>query len=204
MPRGGRRSRAAASSLRNGASTPRISAACRDLIGGLDRVDAREAPAVPPMLLEAASRTQRPRLTRTAVAVAAAACVLLAVSVSRQMYVQQGAPDPVPPGTASSDLDEVRNRPAGQIPQLVEPRGNQHLAARTRFAWSPVIGAVQYEIRVLTGDGEIVWNEVTSATDLEFAGPARAAGPYYAWVTAQLTDGRRVQSGVVRLAGSSR
>lgn len=78
------------------------------------------------------------------------------------------------------------------------------LSSSTRFQWTPVAGAVQYQLHVLTGDGDVVFDATTAETAIDFAGAPERQGPFYAWVAAQLTDGRRVQSAVVRLAGPTR
>lgn len=181
-------------------------AECRTALGALGRLDASRLPAVPASLLDAAAgrRSRSPRRD-VAVAVAAAACVLLAVSVARQAPEKPG--DAIStPGVAipSQPTDDVRAKSVSAVPQLMEPRAGAALSTPTRFEWTPVAGAVQYQLHVLTGDGDIVFDATTTETGIEYSGAAERPGPFYAWISAQLTDGRRVQSAVVRLAGPAR
>lgn len=179
--------------------------ACRAALGALGRLTTSALPVVPPALLDAAAgRLSRQRWARVVAVVGAAACVLFAVSVARQSPEQRDAVSTPGVANPSETPDDVRARTAGAAPQLVEPRVGATLSTPTRFEWTPVAGAVQYQLHVLTGDGDIVFDATTAATTIDFGGPDGRQGPFYAWVSAQLTDGRRVQSAVVRLAAASR
>jgi hypothetical protein len=180
-------------------------AECRAALGALGRLTTSGLPMVPAALLEtAAGRPSRPRWTRAAAVIAAAACVLFAVSISRDAPEQPGTAVSTPAAIASEPPDDVRAKAPGAAPQLMEPKVGATLSTPTRFEWTPVAGAVQYQLHVLTGDGEIVFDATTTETGIEYAGAGERAGPFYAWISAQLTDGRRVQSAVVRLAGTAR
>jgi hypothetical protein len=181
---------------------------CRAALGALGQMSPSELPVIPRELLEAAAGRSSPHLWRgrAAVVLAAAACVLFAVAVTRQSPEQPGnGSSPPALATPSARPDEVRAGAEVGTPHLTEPKVGGTLSASTRFEWTPVEGAVQYQLHVLTGTGDIVVDEATTATNLELAvADGTPAGPYYAWVSAQLTDGRRVQSAVVRLAGPAR
>ena len=179
---------------------------CRNALGALGRMSASELPEVPSELRTIAAGHLSFRRWRSAAAVlAAAACVLFAVSIARQSPEQAGNSASTPGVAVPSDSpDDVRARTAGGAPQLMEPKGGATLSSSTRFEWTPVAGAVQYQLHVLTADGEVVFDATTAATSIEFGGAEDRQGPFYAWVAAQLTDGRRVQSAVVRLAGPAR
>ena len=177
---------------------------CRAVLGALGRLTS-ELPVVPPGLLDAATdRPTRSRGGRVAAVVAAAACVLFAVSIARQAPEQSAIQSATPAAAGSEQPDDVRARTAGAAPELREPKVGAMLSSATRFEWTPVAGAVQYQLHVLTGDGDVVFDATTAATTIEYGGREEQQGPFYAWVSAQLTDGRRVQSAVVRLAGPSR
>ena len=178
---------------------------CRAALGALDRLTTSELPMVPAALLEAAAgRPSRPRWGRAAAVMAAAACVLFAVSISRNAPEQAGTAVSTPAAIPSEPPDDVRARAPGAPPQLMEPKVGAMLGTPTRFEWTPVAGAVQYQLHVLTGDGDIVFDATTTETGIEYSGAAERPGPFYAWISAQLMDGRRVQSAVVRLASPVR
>jgi hypothetical protein len=179
-------------------------ARCREAVGAIDRMSRQKLPLVPPVLMQSAARgVSRRNAWRWPAAVgAAAACLLLAVSVSR-------APNPpkAQPGTTAPDphVDDVRTTAAAAVPVLqAPPPGTTIGAAPVAFRWTPVAGAVQYRVQVLDAEGGIVWSATTAGTTLEFSGTVAGAGPYFAGVAAQLADGRRVQSPVVRLVGQTR
>lgn len=180
-------------------------AECRAALGALGRLTTSELPMVPAALLDAAAgRPSRPRWGRAAAAMAAAACVLFAVSISRNAPEQPGTAVSTPAAISPEPPDDVRAKAPGAAPQLMAPEVGATLGAPTRFEWTPVAGAVQYQLHVLTGDGDIVFDATTTDTGIEYSGAAERPGPFYAWISAQLTDGRRVQSAVVRLAGPAR
>lgn len=180
---------------------------CQGVLGALDRMSGRPAPVVPPSLLEAARDRQagsrRRRAWRWSVAGAAvAASVLMAVALYR-------APEPPPasggvaPDTAGSTVDDVRAGAGREAPVLLAPEAGQQVGdgAPVTFRWAAVKGAIQYRVQVLNADGEVAWSAVTGATSVEFRQRLDDAGPYYTWVSAELPDGRRVPSPVVRLTG---
>lgn len=178
---------------------------CRATLGALGRLTTSEPPVVPSALIEAAAgRPSRPHWRRAAAVMAAAACVLFAVSIARQSPEQPGTGISTPGAIPSEPPDDVRAKAPGTAPQLMAPEVGATLGTPTRFEWTPVAGAVQYQLHVLTGDGDIVFDATTTETGIEYSGAAERPGPFYAWISAQLTDGRRVQSAVVRLAGPAR
>lgn len=179
---------------------------CRATLGALGKMSESHVPVVPRELYEAAGNPpSRHHLRPVAAALAAAACVLFAVSVARQVPEQTSSAISTPAVATSPERpDDVRARTPGETPQLMEPKVGATVAASTRFEWTPVAGAVQYQLHVLTGDGDVVFDATTVATTIEYRGADARQGPFYAWVSAHLTDGRRVQSPVVRLAGSAR
>lgn len=178
---------------------------CRAALGALGRLTTSEPPVVPAALLDAAAgRPSRPRWGRAAAVIAAAACLLFAVSISRNAPEQPGTAVSTPAAIPSEPPDDVRAKAPGAAPQLMAPKVGATLGTPTRFEWTPVAGAVQYQLHVLTGEGDIVFDATTTDTGIEYSGAAERPGPFYAWISAQLTDGRRVQSAVVRLAGPAR
>jgi hypothetical protein len=178
---------------------------CRAVIGALGAMSVSEMPVVPAAMVEAAAGARQDRRWRPAAAVvAAAACVLVVVAISRQSPEQPGSSTATPGLATSSVPDDVRAKTQGVAPLLMEPKVGATLSTPTRFEWTPVDGAVQYQLHVLTGDGDIVFDATTQATGIDVDGAGERQGPFYAWVSAQLTDGRRVQSAVMRLAGQVR
>ena len=142
---------------------------CRNLIGALERMRLEELPAVPELLRRHASgqpgRTRRD--WRWPAAAAVAASVLVAVAISRD---RPRLPDSAPvPSTSqpSAPVDDVRAREASAAPVLIVPSAGHAIGdLPLTFRWTPVVGALQYRVQVLNGDGDIAWSETTSETSL--------------------------------------
>lgn len=186
---------------------------CRRLIGGLSRASDGALPPVPAVLLAQAVKLgtagTSPAIRRWWQAAAAAACVIAAVGLWRGSVPSPDADSSAAPAVsgAAASVDAVRGTGPTEPPRMLEPLANSTIgAAPVVFRWTPVEGAVQYRVQLLTSDGEVVWSEMTAETSIRFEQPlAGGAGrQYYAWVAAQLPDGRRLQSTIVRLTGQTR
>lgn len=185
-------------------------AACRRLIGGLGRATDVALPQVSDALMAQAMTLGAPDTAAGGMrwwqAAGAAACVLVAVGLWRGTPWQQTDSPDGPVAGASATVDEVRGAGPAEPPQMLEPRPDAVIGAvPVVFRWTPVEGALQYRVQLLTSGGDIVWTGTTAETSMRFEGPAAVSGgQYYAWVAAQLPDGRRLQSTIVRLIGQTR
>lgn len=185
-------------------------AGCRRLIGGLGRASDVVLPQVPESLMAQAmarggsdTAVGRMRWWQT---VAAAACVLVAVGLWQGTRWQQADNPDRPLAGAAAPVDAVRGTGPAEPPQMLEPLPDAAIAAvPVVFRWTPVEGALQYRVQLLTSGGDIVWTGTTAETSMRFEGAAAVSGgQYYAWVAAQLPDGRRLQSAIVPLTGQTR
>jgi hypothetical protein len=148
-----------------------------------DRDLVRRARAIPP----SQTRWQWMLALRWASACGAIACALVFTFWVR-------APRP-------AENEAVRTSHAqGSIPELILPREGAALKrGAVEFRWTPIEQALYYEVRVLTADGDLVWE--TRAESTEAHPPAdltfRSGQNYFVSVTAWLTEGKVAKSGVV-------
>lgn len=184
---------------------------CRQLVGALGRMNDAGLVPVPDELFATAvavTGAGRPALARRWQMAAAAACLIIGVGLWRGV-VSPSNTDTGATAVSSSPptVDAMRGTGPLEPPRLLEPPADGTVGgAPIVFRWTPVDRAVQYRVQLLSADGDIVWSETTSETSLRFD-RALAGGTglqYYAWVAAQMPEGRRLQSPVVRLAGPAR
>lgn len=186
---------------------------CRQLVGALGRMsDAGLAPVPDDLFAKALAVGTAGRSVLAArwwQVAAAAACVIVGVNLWRGVApLSEKGPGAVPAvSNASAPVDMVRGTGPLEPPRLLEPPADGAVGGvPVVFRWTAVDKAVQYRVQLLSADGDIVWSETTSETSLRFDRPlAGGAGlQYYAWVAAQMPEGRRLQSPVVRLVGQPR
>ncbi len=171
---------------------------CRDCLaqlGLLTRLARAEAdlPPVPARWLDAARGPRRSGARSWRWAVPAAAGLLVALGLVLR---------PEPPG-GPRPAPEVRAEPAAvanPAAAILHPAEGAVLGRRQiAIRWTPVPGALSYEVRLTDADGGSLWEEETA--DTESVPPATLAlaegGPYFAWVEARLADGRTLASRAV-------
>jgi hypothetical protein len=72
-------------------------------------------------------------------------------------------------------------------------------ATRLAFQWSAMPEAVRYELSVIDDDGDVVWEATTRETTAAPSPTTLVPGDTYYWrITAWLSDGRAMQSPLVR------
>jgi hypothetical protein len=95
----------------------------------------------------------------------------------------------------------VRNRGAqAAVPSLVFPQeGAVVSAAEVEFRWTAVPQALFYEVRVLSAEGDRLWEQRVDGTRTRVPASAlsQERGKMFVSVRAQLPDGRAVKSEVV-------
>ena len=64
------------------------------------------------------------------------------------------------------------------------------------FRWEPVAGALDYEVKLLTEEGDMVWTDISSASSLRLPADVKleAGKRYFVQVRANLAEGKSAQS----------
>ena len=198
---------------------------CLDQVAYLIRMQNAELPeAVPNALLlraiKLAGEKTRPEGSALwqwgkIAAATAAACLVLVVAVSlrhpqtgptlapRQNPVAQPArvPPPMTPKTRSEPSPTVR----GGHKTLLEPTllfpspGATVPENKIEFRWEPIAGTLDYEVRLLTSEGDLVWTQQTMGSSLRLPADVKveAGKKYFVQVRTNCADGKSVQSAPV-------
>jgi len=91
-------------------------------------------------------------------------------------------------------------RTTDPVPTILSPLPDSVVRGdRLQIRWKPILQSRYYGVRVVTSDGDLVWDNQTEKSTLWL--PSDAAlkeGPYFVWVTANLGDGRIAKSPPVR------
>jgi hypothetical protein len=91
-------------------------------------------------------------------------------------------------------------RTTDPVPTILFPMRNSVVKSdRLQIRWKAIPQSQYYGIRVVTSDGDLVWDNQTEKSTLWL--PSDAAlkeGSYFVWVTANLADGRIAKSPPVR------
>jgi hypothetical protein len=196
---------------------------CCDQVAAVVRLQSGgKAPIeVPPELLvrtralaeQDRSAQRMPVLRWGTAAVAVASLILVATVAFRRPHVPPEAPSaqPSPPETSSPAPSLPTSTPAAPrlvrnlenatgVPQVLYPReGDVVSPEAVEFRWKRVRGALSYDVRVLTEDGNLVWEG--RAEDATIRVPATIqltdGGSFYVRVRALLPEGKTVTSKVV-------
>ncbi len=112
------------------------------------------------------------------------------------------APAPGPVAPTSSDSSPRQTRSQGQTPeglQLLQPRAGAAVSAQGfDLRWTKVPGALFYELRLTTPNGQLMWSSKVEQEQVRV--PADAGlrpGAYFAMVRAQLPEGRLIRAQAV-------
>jgi len=64
------------------------------------------------------------------------------------------------------------------------------------FRWEPVAGALDYEVKLLTEDGDMVWTDVSSVSNLRLPAEVKleVGKKYFVQVRANLAESKSAQS----------
>jgi hypothetical protein len=134
------------------------------------------------------------RVLPRAPAWAAAAMVGFAAILTTLWFIQ--APQTPEPGTIP--VPEVRNiDPDVYRPQVLFPSDGAAVDLRHRaFEWTPVPGTLHYDVRIVSADGAVIWQERVENPEWRLPGHLRlAAGEdYYFRVDAYLTQAKSLSS----------
>ncbi|MBI1939916.1 MAG: hypothetical protein HYS33_00250 [Acidobacteria bacterium] len=198
---------------------------CLSQVAELSRLQTEEVfVEVPPALLARARGLAKPAtqgasqpLVRWGAIAAAAACLALVVATTYRRQTSSPTVTPSPPAalpitssTAPASPPQpqavppraVRNVQAGPPkPQLLSPGEGAVIAASdVKFRWKKVPGALYYEIRVVTEQGDVVWEGRAEETEAKLPPEVRLTGGqgFFVRVRAWLPEGKTVTSRVVR------
>ena len=105
---------------------------------------------------------------------------------------------PSQPTVPSPDSSGVRSRQSrALLPELVYPREGVILAPRdVEFRWRQMPGSLFYEIRVMTFNGDVIWEERSEETHARLPESVRLSpgGNYFVSVRAYLSRGKTARS----------
>ena len=194
---------------------------CRLLIAGVlkaQREAEEDLPSVPPDLrwksiglVDRRSRSGR-GIWVPAAALAAVALLAIGMSILRKpdQLIIQSPPSPAAPLIAKSEPSARLGAPVREIerkrisakllPRVVfPPAGSMVSRQRLQFSWKVIAQSRSYEVRVVTSEGDPVWQEQTEKSGLQPPSDLTVSdGPYFVWVTAYLEDGRVAKSPPVK------
>lgn len=117
---------------------------------------------------------------------------------------------PSPPLIAKSEpavapratIPEIVRKPRTTelTPRMLSPTPGSVVATKQlHFSWKALSDARDYAVRVVTSDGDLVWEGQTERSSLQFPPDVPLVeGPYFVWITAHLPDGRTAKSPPVR------
>ena len=178
---------------------------CLDRIGMLQRLDDdRTGKRVPGDVLAAAkAMARRPvRRSRLAPAWAAAAVLVIAVGLLWQSdFTWQGIRSPGSSAGDSNDPNVVRQTrtidPAAVGPRLLSPvEGLAVIPVDYLFRWTPVPASRFYQVRIVSEDGDLLWQERVAGTEwkLPVGFHPEHGAEYFMRVEAFLGDTRALKS----------
>jgi hypothetical protein len=196
-------------------------AVCLDQVAFLLRPEESTAPEVPPGLLararELGAEGKEARWLaewRWSAAAAGAACVVLGAIV----WLRQPPPPLAPSGRGPAPLVEVAPAPAAiavpsATPRVVRNEQRASVALRLLFPregtivsresfdfrWTEVRGSLFYEIRLMTAEGDLVWEGRIEGTQTRVPANVQLVpgGKYFVSVRAYLPEGKTLPAAVV-------
>ena len=175
---------------------------CIGKIGTLNGLRAVEVvDAIPDITLARARRlAKRTGINRHAPRWAAAAVVILAITFTFDRYSN----DNTGPESSSSSLPPVatvrqsRNiDPDALKPRILTPHEGAVIdASKTLFRWAEIPGSLYYDIRIVTGEGDMVWQDRVDDTEWVLPGhfELEPGAQYYVRVDAYLAEAKSISS----------
>ena len=180
---------------------------CLSQVAFLARIREAELPAsVPGWLLSrardlAGSRARVVLIPAWGRVAAAAACLLVTVTVSlrysRLHNLSSGTNAPAPAGMPRMDAGDVRRGARDASLAVVFPTPESAVARKDlQFRWKTVDGALDYEVCLLTAEGDLVWEQKTEGNSIKLPSEVRVATGhrYYLLIRADLPQGKTVES----------
>lgn len=131
-------------------------------------------------------------------AIGATACIAILAT----LLVRQPGMPIAPP------VESFRKAPERvDYPAMLLPRDGETLEAGSiAFRWTPVEGAMHYELRLLSADGDLIWQSRTDETDTRITKDVTLSPGqrYYVSVTASMPDGKSLKSSLIEFGVTRR
>jgi len=189
---------------------------CRELVAATVKLQSGEEPAEVPASLMQRARALGEAQTRqwswrrvwrwapASSAAAALACAGLILAVWRAPQEAAIPKQPAPTSPAIAKFEPMRagetaqseqeRKPKGYetAPTMIAPQPGQVMSRKNlKFSWAAVPTAVGYQVRVVTLEGDLVWEGSSGTTGLRVPGAARLpSGKYFVMVSATMGNGR--------------
>jgi len=172
-------------------------------LNGLRAVEVLEA--VPDISLARARRLVKSAgIRRSAPRWAAAAAVVLALTFAFDRYPpDDGGPDSsmssLPPvASPQADFRRSRNIATNTLrPRMLIPNEGALIdTGSTRFRWTEIAGSLYYDIRIVTWEGDMVWQERVNEAEWGLPGKLELepGAEYYVRVDAYLAEAKNISS----------
>jgi len=189
---------------------------CREIVAETVKLQrTMDLPEVPPILMRrarAAGEGQSRRRTwkgawrwipaSSAAAVVVCAGLLIAVWKTPQELAIPKRTAPI--GPAITKIEEATAREAAQSeperkpkhyeaePTMIAPQPGQVVSSKNvKFSWRAVPAAVDYQVRVVTPEGDLVWEGSSVTTELRVPDTlALSSGKYFVLISAAMDNGR--------------
>lgn len=97
-------------------------------------------------------------------------------------------------------LDIVREQPStAAVPSVILPKAGSVVARKElKFSWKEIPGARSYEVRVVTSEGDLVWEGQSDQPAVALPADATLKdGSYFVWITSYFANGRTIKSSPV-------
>jgi len=121
----------------------------------------------------------------------------------------QAAPTSVPPPATVASLPPAASvrraeRPVvrgtksdGAVPRLISPAEGKIFGNNVLFTWSAVSNTSYYVLKVVTSEGDLVWEGQSKETKVRVPEGSLSPGRYFAWVLSYRDDGHVAKSEAV-------
>ncbi len=198
---------------------------CTNLLAFLVRIQRAKVPETVPESLLSRARALAPPKRRFELiygwgwqAAGVATACLLVVGLLSHRQTQQHVPPPTAhspatapaplPSTVVPEVQTSQDSPSAKRskansqsrPKVVfPPEGFTFSRKNVEFRWDAVRGVQYYELRLLSSEGDVIWQERTEENTARLpTGVNLAVGEkYFVWIRAYLAEGKSVQSRAV-------
>jgi hypothetical protein len=191
---------------------------CRQIVADVVKAQREMDLAAPPSALlyktiraVSPEHTRRHRFWIPAGVVATIVAILLTISGLLRQPKQAALPSQMPsaPLVARSSPETLSVKPVPDVvrkqttvealPSIIFPQAGGVVGnKRLRFSWKQIPNARSYQVRVVTSDGDIVWEGETEQTVLTVPSDFTLKnGSYFVWITSYLANGRTIKSAPV-------